>query len=296
MKTVDTNPLEEKFAEYENWLNEQPLSRHTKRAYQSRIRQFLKFIGQIHSSSLSSAQTPISRQAVVAYTEFLKSSLNAEPTSVNNSLTAIDHFCQFLGMEPSRVQRERAVSVNPRTLSAEEQERFLQSVESRRSTRDKAMSFLFLYAGLRPGECAALNVQDLVSSDQGYKIAVQGNNQREVVLSSATAKILNSWLQERSSIIGNPKEEALFVNAQGRRLSTAGIDLIIRGIGWTAKLDLSAQVLRHTCLANLANSGSDLISLAQMAGHKSLDTTKRYCGQASGDSPKPPMPGSLATA
>jgi integrase/recombinase XerC len=294
MTTTKVNPLEEKFAEYEAWLMQQPLSRHTKRAYQSRIRQFIKFLSQLHSSS-TSGQTPISRQAVLAYTSFLKSSLNAEPTSVNNSLTAIDHFCQFLGMEPSRVQRERAATVNPRTLTTEEQQRFLQAVENRRSIRDKAMSYLFLYGGVRPGECAALNIQDLVFSKTATKLVIQGNNQRDVVLNDVTAKILESWLQERDSLVGNPKEEALFVNAQGRRLSTAGIDLIIRGIGWMAKLDLSAQVLRHTCLANLANSGSDLIALAQMAGHKSLDTTRRYCGQST-DSPKPPNPPSLATA
>jgi site-specific recombinase XerD len=295
MNTTDPNPLDEKFAEYETWLSQQPLSRHTKRAYQSRIRQFLKFMGQVNSSNFSPSETVISRQAVLAYTEFLKNSLNAEPTSVNNSLTAIDHFCQFLGMEPSRVRRERAMSVNPRTLTLEEQARFLQAVESRRSMRDRAMSFLFFYAGVRPGECAALNVNDLVASEDGTKLLVPGNNGRDVLLNDVTSKILEAWLKERDDVIGSPDEEALFVNAQGRRLSTAGIDLIIRGIGWTAKLDLSAQVLRHTCLANLANNGSDLMSLAQIAGHKSLDTTRRYCGQGGVD-PTKPVQTSFATA
>lgn len=294
MNTTDVNPLDKKFAEYETWLTQQPLSRHTKRAYQSRIRQFLKFVGQVHSSTFNSTQSSVSRQAVLAYTDFLKSSLNAEPTSINNSLTAIDHFCQFLGMEPSRVRRERAMSMNPRTLTSEEQERFLVAVENRRSARDKAMAFLFFYGGVRPGECASLDVQDLVSSEDGIKVMVKGNNTREVLLNPLTSKALESWLTERDTIIGNPEETALFVNAQGRRLSTAGIDLIVRGIGWTAKLDLSAQVLRHTCLTNLANNGSDLISLAQIAGHKSLDTTRRYCGQTPVNAQKPPH--SLATA
>jgi site-specific recombinase XerD len=41
-------------------------------------------------------------------------------------------------------------------------------------------------------------------------------------------------------------------------------------------LDLSAHVLRHTCLTNLVRRGNDLVLVAEIAGHKRLETTRRY--------------------
>jgi integrase/recombinase XerC len=52
--------------------------------------------------------------------------------------------------------------------------------------------------------------------------------------------------------------------------------LIIRRIGADAHLELSAHVLRHTCLTNLVRNGNDLVLVAEIAGHKRLETTRRY--------------------
>jgi len=41
-------------------------------------------------------------------------------------------------------------------------------------------------------------------------------------------------------------------------------------------LELSAHVLRHTCLTNLVRGGNDLVLVAEIAGHKRLETTRRY--------------------
>jgi integrase/recombinase XerC len=43
-----------------------------------------------------------------------------------------------------------------------------------------------------------------------------------------------------------------------------------------AHLQLSAHTLRHTCLTNLVRSGADVVLVAEIAGHRRLDTTRRY--------------------
>jgi integrase/recombinase XerD len=35
-------------------------------------------------------------------------------------------------------------------------------------------------------------------------------------------------------------------------------------------------VLRHTCLTRLVRSGNDLVLVAEIAGHKRLETIRRY--------------------
>ena len=87
---------------------------------------------------------------------------------------------------------------------------------------------------------------------------------------------LRTWLKERARRFPQISESALYLNLKGRRLSTRAIDLVLRQIGADAKLELSAHVLRHTCLTNLVRRGNDLVLVAEVAGHKRLETTRRY--------------------
>jgi integrase/recombinase XerC len=54
------------------------------------------------------------------------------------------------------------------------------------------------------------------------------------------------------------------------------IDLLLRKLGEEANVPLSAHTLRHTCLTNLVRAGHDLVLVAEIAGHKRLETTRRY--------------------
>jgi site-specific recombinase XerD len=50
----------------------------------------------------------------------------------------------------------------------------------------------------------------------------------------------------------------------------------VRKVAADARLEISAHVLRHTCLTNLVRGGEDLVMVAELAGHRRLDTTRRY--------------------
>ena len=52
--------------------------------------------------------------------------------------------------------------------------------------------------------------------------------------------------------------------------------MAIRHVGTDVHLELSAHVLRHTCLTNLVRCGNDLVLVAEIASHKHLETTRRY--------------------
>jgi len=51
-------------------------------------------------------------------------------------------------------------------------------------------------------------------------------------------------------------EKALFLNPQRRRISQAGVNLVVRKISMEAGLDLSAQQLRDTYLVENAQANS----------------------------------------
>lgn len=59
-------------------------------------------------------------------------------------------------------------------------------------------------------------------------------------------------------------------------MSTSALDLIVRKVGKDAGLQILAHVLRHSLLTNLVRSNADLILVAEIGGHKRLETTRKY--------------------
>ncbi len=125
----------------------------------------------------------------------------------------------------------------------------------------------------------ALNVDDVrISNRKGIAIvrSGKGDTYREVPLNTEVREALKLWLKERSKRFPKLSDPALFLNLKGRRLSSRAVDLLLRQLGHDANLEVSAHVLRHTCLTNLVRRGNDLVLVAEMAGHKRLETTRRY--------------------
>ncbi|HEY0753119.1 MAG TPA: site-specific integrase [Ktedonobacteraceae bacterium] len=95
-------------------------------------------------------------------------------------------------------------------------------------------------------------------------------------MNTQVRETLRLWLKERNKRFPQTADPAVFLNPKGMRLSARAIDLVVRRIGTDAHLEISAHILRHTCLTNLVRNGNDLVMVAEIAGHKRLETTRRY--------------------
>ncbi len=276
-----TETLEQTLTAYDAWLDRQPLAAKTRTAYRLQVRQYAAYLAQRLPMGDDSLHTPFARDyAVRDYKTYLKTECQAKPTSVNLALAAIDHFHLFLGNDRPQVQRESLPAQAPRALKPEEQKALLRAIERTPLARDRAIAQMLFYTAIRLGECAALNLDDVrISARRGVLVirSGKGDTYREVPLNAEVREALQVWLKERNKQLPQTSEPAFFLNASGKRLSARAIDLIIRRIGVDARLELSAHVLRHTCLTNLVRSGNDLVLVAEIAGHKRLETTRRYC-------------------
>ncbi len=278
--TTETRTPTEASGAYAAWLERQPLATNTRRTYRVRVAQYCAYL----AATPIDAGNPLRDRHAASYAArdyraWLKTVRKAKPASVNLSLAALDHFYRFLGLDPPDIAREDLPRAAPRALEPGEQVAFLRAVERRRSARDRAIAHLLFYTGLRIGECAALDVDDVaVSARKGLVVVRRGKGDayREVPLNAAARATLDTYTKERAARAATVEESALFLNPQGRRLSTRAIDLAIRELGRDAGLTLSAHVLRHTCLTALVRNGTDLVLVAEIAGHRRLETTRRY--------------------
>ncbi len=270
------------FDAYAIWLDVQALSANTRRTYQTQVRQFCHFLATYPDKYGDPLTDEHARDyAVRDYKTFLKVQKKRKPSTVNLALAAIDHFYQFLRLGSADVKREDLPQLSPQALSLEEQKDFLRAVERCGSIRDKAIALLLLYTGLRVSECAALEIDDVLVSARKGKVIVRsgkGDVYREVPLNVTARQAQQNWMNHRSQLVGNADIEcsAYFINRYRERLSTRSIDVIIRKLGHEANLHLSAHQLRHTCLTNLVRTGHDIVLVAEIAGHRRLETTRRY--------------------
>jgi len=215
--------------------------------------------------------------AVRDYKRHLKTVERWKPASVNLALAALDSFYTQLGLGRPVVRREDLPAQAPKALTDEQQRRLLRMAE-RASPRDRAIVVMLLYTGLRLAELVALDVEDVrISARKGLVIVRSGKRDayREVPLNALVRQVLEEWLAEREARAGEG-ERALFVGRGGRRLSKRSVDDVVRGLGEDAGVKLSAHALRHTFLTRMVRQGSDLVLVAELAGHRRLETTRRY--------------------
>jgi site-specific recombinase XerD len=270
---------------YEKWLGLQDFSGHTKRGYLSQIRQFLAFASKSSNHFYDLVIDPSGADDLVQeYSTYLRDSVKSSLSSINTTLTAIDSYYRFLGLGSSTVKRERTICKAPRVLSIEENMRLADVIANRTSAKERAVLLLFLSSGIRLAECSALNIEDLVLGETNSKILVRtekGRGSRSVPVDESARRALLDWVIERNKRPVDTTTSALFTNYSGQRMSTQGLDLIVRKIGIRAGLVLSAQVLRDTFLTDLASKTNDAFVVAKISGHMRLDSTRKYFEVAS---------------
>ncbi|MEA2704148.1 MAG: integrase/recombinase XerC, partial [Actinomycetota bacterium] len=271
---------------YAGWLARQPLSVRSRDAYLAQVRAFLSWLAGSEHGAAALADTHVRNWAVRDYKRHVKSTKRWAPTSVNQALAAIDNFYRSLGLGRPKVTREDLAQAAPRALEEAEQRTFLRIVEASPSARDRAIATMFFYAGLRLTELATLDLADVEMSARRGRVKIRagkGDAYREVPLNSACRKALDDWLSARADQLERRAEsggedgptEALWLSRSGSPMGSRAIDLVIRRLAAEAKLELSSHVLRHTCVTNLIRSGADVVLVAEIAGHRRLDTTRR---------------------
>ncbi|WP_188197249.1 tyrosine-type recombinase/integrase [Nonomuraea sp. SYSU D8015] len=255
----------------------------TRRAYLSRIRQYLAWLEDADLNGDPLTDPAVRDWAARDYRAHLLTVLKRKPTTVNAHLTAIDDFNRRIGLGPATAKRIILPNLAPRALDQRTQTRFLRAIEQS-APRDRAMGYTAFYAGTRIHELVALDIDDLhISARKGVLIIRMGKNEkyREVLMHTTLRTELDTYLRHRANLPGADKSKALFLNVRGGRLSARAATDVLNGIADRAGIDVgrdeefTTHVLRHTLGTKLAREGEDVVKIAQILGHN-LETARRY--------------------
>lgn len=184
------------------------------------------------------------------------------------------HQKEIIRLEIDEVAKLLDEVESPTNLSNREM-----SYNKKTKERDLAILSLFLGTGIRISECIGLNVNDINLEDNSFKITRKGGNQIVLYFSNEVKYALTEWLKVREDIETlNKDEKALFLSLQRKRISPKAVENLVKK--YTGAVNplkkISPHKLRSTFGTNLYRETRDIYIVADVLGHKDVNTTKKH--------------------
>lgn len=147
------------------------------------------------------------------------------------------------------------------------------------SVRDVAILTLLLGTGIRVSECVGIDVKDVDFENDCFKVTRKGGNQVILYFSSEVRKALLEWIDERNIMMEEKTDEqALFISLQKKRLCVRAVEKLVKKYSLVASplKKISPHKLRSTYGTNLYRETGDIYVVAEVLGHKDVNTTKKH--------------------
>lgn len=238
---------------------------------------------------LSGRNIPIENAALNEVEEFIKirtvGLTNRTKSRIISSIKAFYRFLIFNKIVETDIAKmiekpKKEISL-PKTLSEREADLLIKAFYADGedlSIRDWALFELIYSCGLRISEAVSL---DLGSIDlESYQLTVIGKRNKERIsfIGEIAKKALLYYLEKvREKLVkNNPKENALFVNRRGARLTRQAAHKRFHEITTKFGINATVHTLRHSFATHMLLSGADIRSVQEMLGHKDIKTTQLY--------------------
>lgn len=154
-----------------------------------------------------------------------------------------------------------------------------QSYHEKNKVRDLALLTLMLGTGIRVSECVGLDISDVDFDYDRIKIVRKGGYEAYVYFGEEARFALLEYIAERNKIITVPgHENALFLSSQRKRISVRSVENLVKKYAQitTPLKKITPHKLRSTYGTALYQQTSDIYLVADVLGHKDVNTTKKH--------------------
>jgi len=255
-----------------DYLKKSGKSTSTILAYGADVAQFVGFLEKKQITQLAT----VSQEHVEEFKSFLENQKYTKK-SISRKLNSLKTFFRYfkekgtLKEDPAaQVEHPRYEIQKPRILSKMEY-RALRDA-SRDDIRMAAMVELFLQTGMRIGELARLELDD-IKEREIYLRPYESHPDRTVPLNQAAKKALNRYFEIRPQT----KSRAVFITKTGRPVLVRNIRASVGRFYRIAGIKkATVNDLRHTFVVHQISSGTSVTTVQRLVGHKRLSTTEKY--------------------
>lgn len=271
-------------ADFINYLTvEKGLADNTLKSYAADLNDFLLFLQKKGVNSWEE----VNGEVILIYLAKLRKNKVASAT-LSRRISSLRSFFQFLTAEKrininpvANLKTPKTEKKLPQVLSLQEIDILLSQpdLSKPQGLRDKAILEVLYSTGLRISELTLLNL-DSINLEDGYlRCFGKGSRERILPLGELACQALKDYLEKgRHKLLKNAREEALFINRQGKRLTRQGCWKIIKFYAKKAGFtkDITPHTLRHSFATHLLENGADLRVVQELLGHLDITTTQLY--------------------
>lgn len=250
--------------QYENHLYEEEKAKLTIKKYLRDIKKFYDYLPE---------EKTVEKKKVIEYKEYLKN--NYQVSSVNSMLVALNRFLEYAGWSDCKVHQlkiQRTLFCKKETCLTKAE--YVHLIKTAKKEGDIQLNLLMqtiCSTGIRVSELQYITVQSLQS--EYAQINNKGKN-RIIFLPRPLVEILKSYCNANEI-----KSGPIFISKSKEPLSRNTIWKKMKRLCIKANVDerkVFPHNLRHLFAFTFYRSEQNLLRLAEVLGHSSIETTRIY--------------------
>lgn len=255
---------EQNMTDYRVYLAEEEKSRGTIEKYLRDVRRFYEFLPE---------QKVIDREAVLSY----KASLlpGYQISSANSMLIAVNSFLEYMDLQELKVKVykfQRPLLADPsRELSKKEYLRLLETAESQGKLRLNLILQTICSTGIRISELSCITWEAIQS---GKSLIQLKGKARMIILPQKLREKLADYCRKEQITSGS-----VFRTRTGHPIHRSNIWSDMKNLCQKAEIDekkVFPHNLRHLFARTYYKKNHDIVYLADILGHSSIETTRIY--------------------
>lgn len=217
---------------------------------------------------------PVSKELVAGWKAHLLE-LGYQPVTINSMLVAANVYLRFIGCADCRVKllklQRRTFRDRGRELSRKEYNRLLSTARGQGKARLELLLETICATGIRVSEVQYVTVE---AAQQGRtEISLKGKI-RTILLPQKLCRKLLKYAKKQKTVSGE-----IFLTRNGKSLSRKQIWSEMKALCQAAgveKTKVFPHNLRHLFAAAFYQACKDIVRLADVLGHSSIETTRIY--------------------
>lgn len=238
----------------------------------------------------------LSRELILEFLQYLETERKCSISSRNQRLAALKSFAKYVQIEcpDEMILCQRILSIDSKKaakptvqyLSNQQTDILMEQpdISTPKGRRDLAMILLLYDSAARVQELCDLRICDIrIDSLPVVHLLGKGRKGRDVPLTKPCAQVLRQYICENHLDIPERRNDQLFTNPQGKKLTRSGVSYVLAKYSHKANTavdsffpQITPHCLRHSKAMHLVEAGKNLIYIRDFLGHESIETTQVY--------------------